>query len=116
MPGFIESATWRVTDFLSACKRNRIRYRQARRAELMKREALAPICIHCGGILNKTKAPPSLPVQGFGCLVVLVGVFLSLTLFGVLLGLPIVVMGVCVMAMYTKVLKCRRCGAIVPRG
>jgi hypothetical protein len=75
-----------------------------------------PQCNLCGGLLVK-KVISSGNCSGLliGLILVIVGLLISLTGIGLILGIPIMILGLFCGGKRRKVLKCAQCGAIVDR-
>lgn len=69
-------------------------------------------CRHCGGELEAAKESTS---SGIGCLIVVIGAVLCLTVVGAVVGLPAILAGLHFMMKRKGLWRCTACEAEFPR-
>ena len=75
-----------------------------------------PICHLCGGqMVKKSIRKTSAVGLGIGIIFIIIGISLTITVIGAILGLPLIIIGLFCGAKSKKVLKCSNCGAAIDR-
>lgn len=80
------------------------------------RDEFTPTCVHCGGHMIKAKKGNGCLIEIFALILGSVGLFLCVTLIGLIPGLVLIVLALLVAPRAKKGLRCRECRAWVARG